>query len=838
MAGHGETTGDPTDGPLPVAGPWVSMDAVRTLATDLLGEARATDERRLLVLHGERADCERAAGALLDVVQEVAGVDTDAGVVLAASTELPVQQLPPSRSGDLLGETYPVTVVDCHDECRPNALGRVAGTVDGGGLLVVLAPPLERWPDRRDGFDEGLAAPPFGLDEVAGNFRRRLVRTLREHPGVAVVAVGTDPDGTMAPAVEIERDGLTDPPARVPAFEYPDPEAWRSPGSGDEQAATADPSGDEFDTAVDACLTDDQRRAVAACAGLREPGRAIVLTADRGRGKSSAIGLAAGALALAGRDVLVTAPGYPNAREVFARAEELLGDNDALADTEAAEGTDPRGVSAMGGGRVRFADPARAVDLTETSADGPDSAGADVLLVDEAAALPVRLLERLLAGNRSVAFATTVHGYEGAGRGFDVRFRDRLAADDRTVTNVRLDDPIRYAAGDPVEAWLFRALMLGARPPVEGLVADATPETVTYRRLDPTDLVEPGQEWLLREAFGLLVLAHYRTEPDDLARLLDAPNVAVRALCHDGHPVAVALLAREGGLDADRCRRMYEGERVRGNMLPDVLTTQLRDAAAGEPVGVRVLRIATHHAVRSQGLGSKLLDGVAAEFGDAATPDALDTPTPEWNGDRVDWLGVGYGATPDLLRFWRRNGYRMAHLSTSRNETSGEYSALMLRPCSPAGRALHDRTANWFARRIGSVLGDPLRDADPDVVRGALRAAATPTPLALTDREWRTIAAAAFGPGLYAPAPRPFRALALHYLTGGEPEAEAVPDLPASDERLLVRKALQARSWDDVAADLAFVSRRACMRQFGAAMATLVDAYGNDAAREEGARYR
>jgi tRNA(Met) cytidine acetyltransferase len=283
---------------------------------------------------------------------------------------------------------------------------------------------------------------------------------------------------------------------------------------------------------------------------------------------------------------------------------------------------------------------------------------------------------------------------------------------------------------------------------------------------------------------------------------------------------------------------MYEGERVRGNMLPDVLTSQLRDEAAGEPVGVRVLRIATHHAVRSQGLGSALLDGVATEFGDGTATGALDAAAPEWDGDPVDWLGVGYGATPDLVRFWRRNGYRMAHLSTSRNETSGEYSALMLRPCSAAGRALHERTAAWFARRIGSVLADPLRDADADVVRGALAAAAMPTPLDLTDREWRTVAAAAFGPGLYAPAPRPFRTLALHYLTGGDPAATERPDLPAAEERLLVRKALQARAWDDVAADLAFVSRRACMRQFGDAMATLVDAYGNDAAREEGDRYR
>jgi tRNA(Met) cytidine acetyltransferase len=792
------------------------------LARALVAEAAGTDERRLLVCHGDREACERAASAAID-----AGLGPAADVAVVSERDVypgARTRVPPSRSGALLGETYDATVVDCVDECRPNALGRAAGTVDGGGLLVLLAPPLEDWPDRRDGFDDGLAVPPFGVDDVVGTFRRRLVRTLRTHPGVAIVAVAGSDDATADGwTASVEDDGLTDPAPRVerPAEPFEPPPEAAFPRA-----------------AYDACLTDDQARAVAACEALRDPRRAVVLTADRGRGKSSAIGLAAGALALAGRDVLVTAPGYRNASEAFARTRELCDDagtptdwNDethtltvAAGDTEAADGP----------GRVRFADPPDAADAV-ADPDAPDAP--DALLVDEAAALPVRLLERYLTG-LAVAFATTVHGYEGAGRGFDVRFRDRLAASEYETTDARLERPIRYAAGDPVEVWLFRALLLGARPPVADLVAGATPGTVRYERLDPADLAARDAEWLLAETFGLLVLAHYRTEPDDLARLLDAPNVAVRALLHDGHPVAVALLAREGGLDADRRRRMYEGERVRGNMLPDVLTSQLRDEAAGAPVGVRVLRIATHHDARSRGLGSRLLDEVADEF---EAPDAAAGSTtaegpagePGWPPEPVDYLGVGYGATPRLVRFWDRNGYRTVHLSTTRNDTSGEHSALMLDPLTDEGHDLAARTGEWFARRIGSVLADPLRGADPDVVRAVLRATAAEMPLDLSAREWRTVAAAAFGPGLYAPAPRPFRRLALRELLG-EPAAGLAPDA----ERLLVRKVLQAREWPTVADEGGYVSRRAAMRALGDACQPLVETYGGPVAREEADRYR
>jgi tRNA(Met) cytidine acetyltransferase len=752
------------------------MDAVRAAARDLRAEAAATDERRLLVLAGGREAGYTAARAACEAA--------DCDAVSLSGRDVVGERLDLRRADELLGTTRDCVVVDCHDETRPNALGRAAGAVDGGGLLVLVTPPLASWPDRRDGFDKALAVPPFDVGDVAGRFRERLVDTLREHRGVAVVDVD---------APRVVDDGLTHPAPRVTPRPFGPPPVH------------------EFPAAVyEACLTADQRDAVFACERLREPGRAVVLEADRGRGKSSAAGLAAAALAAEGDDVLVTAPNFLNAAEIFDRAADVLPEIGGLgADTREEDvATELR---ARDGGRIYYRRPPAALEES-----------ADVLVVDEAAALPVRVLESLLGVAPSACFATTVRGYEGAGRGFDVRFRSRLdeASDAETVA---LDEPIRYAEADPVEVWLFRALFLDARPAVDSLVAGRDPDEAAYERLKPGDLA--ADENRLREVFGLLVEAHYRTEPDDLARLFDAPNVAVRALTVEGHVVAVALLAREGGLDEAARREMYEGARVRGNMLPDVLTSQLRDPGAAAPVGLRVMRIATHRTVRSRGFGSRLLAAVDAEF---------DTP-----GDRpaagrfdaVDYLGVGYGATPRLLSFWRENGYVTVHLSTTRNDASGEYSAIMLRPLSAAGEDLADRHGAWFRRRVGDVLADALDDADPDVVRAALAAAEGPVDLELTDFEWRVVASAAYGPGLYDVAPRPFRRLALRALVDDALEEPAA-------ERLLVRKVLQAHPWDEVAADLGYVSSRQCMRALGDAYEPLVDRYGGPAAREEADRYR
>ncbi|MFB6256525.1 MAG: tRNA(Met) cytidine acetyltransferase TmcA [Haloplanus sp.] len=733
---------------------------IADLVTALRTEADRANERRLLTLAGDR---DRGLNAARDACASFDAVT----VVTPRDAAADADRLHPDHADRLLGTTRDAVVYDCHEEFSPNVLGRVVGAVDGGGLLVLVTPPLDAWPGAAY-VDDRLAVPPFTVDDVTGHFRRRLVGTLRTHPGVAVVDVD---EGA------VERDGLTDPPparsASVPSI----------------PADAAFPP-----KAYETCLTADQADALLTLERLRD-GEAVVVEADRGRGKSAAAGLAAGSLAAAGRDVLVTAPTYRNAEEVFERAEALLATLDRL------DARDDRTLTATGGGRVRYRVPSGAVALPGDP---------DAVIVDEAAALPVGRLTAFLDAP-AVAFVTTVHGYEGTGRGFDVRFRDHLADAERPVTDARLETPVRYAAGDPVEVWAFRALLLDARPAADQLVENATPADATYRALDAAALAD---EHLLREAFGLLVLAHYRTEPDDLARLFDAPNLACRALTVDGHVAAVALLAREGGLPESLRVDAYEGQRVRGNMLPDVLTSQLRDLDAGAPVGYRVLRIATHHAVRSTGFGSRLLTDCHDEF-----------------DSEVDWFGVGYGATPRLVRFWERNGYRTVHCSTTRNATSGEHSAIMLRPTSDAGRALHDRHARRFRSRMRDGLSDALDDLDPDVARAVLRTTdAAPDPT-LTDHGWRVVAAAAFGPGLYDAAPGAFRDLALSYLV--DPDGR----LGSRAERLLVRKPLQTHDWEAVADDLGYVSTRQCMRAFGEAYRPLVDRYGGDVATKERRRY-
>ena len=154
---------------------------------------------------------------------------------------------------------------------------------------------------------------------------------------------------------------------------------------------------------------------------------------------------------------------------------------------------------------------------------------------------------------------TTVHGYEGTGRGFDLRFRATLTALTPQWKSLKLSTPIRWASDDPVETWLFDALKLKASPVDAKTLSEVTARHCRYECINRDVLLAEPQ--LLNTLFGLLVQAHYQTTPADLRNLLDGPNISVWISRYQGQVVAAALVAAEGGFDSDLSQAIWRGER-------------------------------------------------------------------------------------------------------------------------------------------------------------------------------------------------------------------------------------------------------------------------------------
>jgi tRNA(Met) cytidine acetyltransferase len=149
------------------------------VAVDLLRQARASGQRRGLVLAGERDWCTTAArSALVPELDPVLWVTDRAPAGVWA--------LPGEEADAVLGQEVGAVVFDAHAGFNPDAFGAISGTLRGGGLMLLLTPPLAVWPRFRDPDCVRMAASGYDAGDVGGRFLERLLRVIRDDNAVRV----------------------------------------------------------------------------------------------------------------------------------------------------------------------------------------------------------------------------------------------------------------------------------------------------------------------------------------------------------------------------------------------------------------------------------------------------------------------------------------------------------------------------------------------------------------------------------------------------------------------------------------------------------------------------
>ncbi|WP_280547700.1 GNAT family N-acetyltransferase [Halomonas sp. 11-S5] len=649
--------------------------------------------------------------------------------------------LPAAKARTRLGGEQDLVVMDAvsaESGFDPEAFGALAGTLRAGGLLVLMTP--SDWGARPDADYRRLAEHPWRAEQLSARYLARLARLLRADERVIHWTAGEAPARPCLPEA-------------APAA-----------------ALSSDADAD--------CLTRDQAEAVARLTRLRRR-RPLVLTADRGRGKTAALGIACARLLAAGEsEILVTAPRPSAVAELFERLAVLC-----------PEGQRCGNAFAAGYGRVAFLPPDALAQLAE---QGEVGGPGRLLLVDEAAAIPAPLLGRWLDVFPRIAFATTLHGYEGSGRGFALRFRERLARQTPDWRACHLAEPIRWAEGDPLEALTSRLLLLDAEPAASPSAA----ETPALRRLDRDALAR--DEPRLRALFGLLVQAHYRTTPADLRRLLDGPGVAITVLEAGPALQGVVVSGDEGGFAAGLAEQVARGERrPRGHLLAQSLAAHAGEREALTARLRRVLRIAVPAERRRHGAGRRLVEAEVARA----------------RRDGIELLGASFGAEPGLQAFWQAAGFRAVRLGLTRETATGEHALMVVRPTGPAGQRLVERLQARFHRQLPGLLAFELAELVPAVVVGLL-AEAPAAPLGDEDR--RDLDDVAFGhrePALARPALQALVRWRASSRAGRQDEALA----------LLAAWAFQGREAAWLAARLGVSGKRGVQAWLREAVARLLD---------------
>ncbi|WP_413700961.1 GNAT family N-acetyltransferase [Psychromonas sp. KJ10-10] len=311
--------------------------------------------------------------------------------------------------------------------------------------------------------------------------------------------------------------------------------------------------------------------------------------------------------------------------------------------------------------------------------------------------LPVPILETLSKHYSRLVFSTTLHGYEGSGRGFALRFQKRLKEITPQMRTLHIDQPIRWGKDDPLEQFTLQHLCL---------TESKSPSPIYDKSAQVQCLIVTGEELssdhdLLTEVFSLLVTAHYQTKPSDLEMLLNDPLLSILLLKQKQQLLAVALINHEGQLEKQIAEQIYQGKRrLKGHLIAQSLTFHCAQPQATTHKYARIQRIATHPAIQQQGLGKLFIQQIK-----------------DWAvKEQFDHLCASFGATLELLRFWHKNQFSTLRIGSSKDKSSGTHSFMVNLPLSERGKQLHKSIKQQFQSQLAVQISRQLSLFDSELI--------------------------------------------------------------------------------------------------------------------------
>ncbi|ELP90547.1 hypothetical protein EIN_019460 [Entamoeba invadens IP1] len=632
----------------------------------------------------------------------------------------------------ILGNTFGMVVLQDFEAMTPNIMARTIETVKGGGIILVLLSGMTSIKQLyKLNMDINDRYRDESTDLVSSRFNERFVLSLSDNLCSVVISDELDVLPIFEHSLKIDkvegkveiRQELLDIRNSFSQIQY-------------------------LNEIVKTTVTADQAKCVVKlfdCLKEKTLNSTISITAGRGRGKSAALGLTiACSVALGYSNIFVTSPSPENVKTVFefaVKGLEIFGMKEHLDFDLVQTQRSEFGKSVV---RINIHQDHRQTVQYILPTDTAMLAQAEILMVDEAAAIPLPIVKKLL-GNYIVILSTTTNGYEGTGRSLSLKLIKELREGTTKYSNGRkffeyaLDEPIRYASGDQVEKWLNHLLCLDASNTLLHVTTTPPPEQceLFYVNRDTLFSYNKDAEKFLQQLVGLFVTSHYKNTPNDLQLLADSPNHCIFVLTgpvgDDGELpdiLAAVQLAFEGKIARKKVSKSWcHGKKEAGDLIPWTLTQQFLDDEFAGLTGARVVRICTHPDVTSMGYGSKILQmlnlyftGMIVSLGD------MEEETPEQDtkeksvdvrkhlgpllinpGNRkpevLDYLGVAFGYTPQLAKFWGNAEYTPVYFRQTANDITGEHSCIMVKQLSKTFGEWSSEYSNDFRVRFSKLLG-------------------------------------------------------------------------------------------------------------------------------------
>ncbi|XP_035229406.1 RNA cytidine acetyltransferase-like isoform X2 [Stegodyphus dumicola] len=505
---------------------------------------------------------------------------------------------------------------------------------------------------------------------------------------------------------------------------------------------------DCFSKVFSVCCTKDQINALTKFAEtLKERfiHTVVSLTSARGRGKSATLGLAVAiALYLKYSNIYVTSPHLENLQTLFSflikGLQELGFKEGADYQIQSSQLENARFINGIKifriyPGAVRYLPPTDFCKL----------GNAELIVIDEAAAIPLPVVKEWL-GFCTVFMASTINGYEGTGRSLSLKLLSQLrnqctssvssekgplSSNEKAyiLKEITLNQAIRYSDGDFVEAWLNNLLCLDVSVATHMMEAFPSPESceLYYVNRDVLFNYHKSSEAFLQKLVALFVSSHYKNTPNDLMMMADAPAHHIFCLLPSVHVDCTELpsilcaiqVSLEGKISKESVLLEHShGKRASGDLIPWIISQQFQDAVFPSLSSARIVRIATHPDCQKMGYGQRALELLCGYYRrkvnslnalvnmdgkesnkinptnslQSETPQALLLRLQELHPCSLDYVGVSYGLTPELLKFWKKCGFSPLYIRQTASDVTGEFSCIMVKCLHP----VESKESNWL----------------------------------------------------------------------------------------------------------------------------------------------
>ena len=690
----------------------------------------------------------------------------------------------------ILGNTFGMCILQDFEAITPNLLARTIETVEGGGMVILLLKGMTSLKQLYTlSMDIHSRYRTEAHDDVVARFNERFVLSLGSCDSclfvddeLNVLPISGGKNVKPLPPLDLEDEGNTKMRRELDGIK--------------ESLVDTQPVG----SLVKIAKTVDQAKALLTFVDAiaeKTLRSTVTLTAARGRGKSAALGVAiAAAIAHGYSNIFITSPSPENLKTLF---EFLFKGFDALnyldhVDYTIIQSTNPDFNKAIV--RVNVHRQHRQTIQYIQPQDAFTLGQAELVVIDEAAAIPLPLVRKLM-GPYLVFMASTINGYEGTGRSLSLKLiqqlreqsrggsklngtadaevadrstgkaaanGDKASGRGRSLREITLTEPIRYSQGDAVEKWLNKVLCLNATLPNSKLNTRGCPHPSKCELLhvnrDTLFSFHPVSEKFLQQMIALYVASHYKNSPNDLQLMSDAPAhqlfVLVPPVDDDSsrlpEPLCVIQVALEGQISKQSVlSSLSRGQRAGGDLIPWLVSQQFQDEEFAGLSGARIVRIATNPEYTNMGYGSRALtlltdfyEGKFANLSESEPTEAdsivrvtdaeLESSTLQSDNVKVrdinsmpalfsrlserrpqtlDYIGVSFGLTPPLHKFWKRASFAPVYLRQTANELTGEHSCVMIRTLSSTSgntdSAWLGAYARDFHKRFLSLLSFQFR---------------------------------------------------------------------------------------------------------------------------------